>query len=307
MQHITKYSAALTTMAFCMVLGTGCLKDQLADDGLTIPDIGSSPKLIELPGPIRATSSYNTSYAVSLMLSNNDTTFNVVPVRLASNQPATEDIQVQLELDPSLLTAYNDSTGSHLVQPAAADFELSNNLVVTIPKGSREGYLQMTTTPASLAVGEFGLGIRIKSVSNSGYIISGNFNNAVVIVGVRNNYDGIYEMRGYALRAGDPSLTGNFTGVERGLVTTGPNSVIFDDLAVWGDGSSGIGIGEPELLVNPVTNKVTISSAGGATNAPAYDSRYDPATRTFFISFTWGAGPAARLSTDTLVYIGPRP
>jgi len=54
------------------------------------------------------------------------------------------------------------------------------------------------------------------------------------------------------------------------------------------------------------SNNVTITSAGGAYNNPGYTSVYDPGTKTFFISFTWGAGPSSRLSTDTLSYLGPR-
>ncbi|MBC7828370.1 MAG: DUF1735 domain-containing protein [Chitinophagaceae bacterium] len=307
MQKISKVSILFSACVALLMTGSGCLKDKLSDDEQTNPDIPGSPSVVELPGPLRVTNSYRTSYAVSLISSTKDTTFDMVPVRLASDQPATEDIQVELEFAPALLSAYNDSTGSHLIQPAANLYKFGNGLTVTIPKGSREGFLSLTARPSDLEGADYGFAFRIKSVSNSKYLVSGNFNNAIVIVGVRNKYDGVYSLKGYSLRAGDAALTGNFTGASRGLITTGPNSVIWDDLAVWGDGVSGIGIGEPEFAVNPTTNKVTITSPGGAMNAPGYDSRYDPATRTFFISFTWGAGPAARLSRDTLTFVSPRP
>jgi hypothetical protein len=308
MQNIIKLFSISGTMALVLATGTGCLKDKLSDDGLTNPNIGGSPKVIEIPGPVRATTSYNSSYAISLPISTKDTTFDVVYIRLAADQPASEDIQVQLELDTKLLDAYNDSSGTSLVQPAASLYSFDNaNLVVTIPRGQRQGSLKMKVVPEKIATGQFGFGFKIKSVSNSGYLISGNFGNAVAIVGVRNIYDGVYDYKGYALRAGDAALTGNFTGAEMELQTTGPSSLIFGELALWGDGQSGIGIEKPELAINPVTNKVTVTSAGGAINNPNYDSRYDPATKTFFVSFTWGAGPAARLSIDTLTYREPRP
>jgi hypothetical protein len=301
----------ITAGSLLAVIITGCLKDDYVEDGLAQPRISESPKVVELPGTFRGTTSYNSSYAVSLNEGNKDTTFNVVPVRLASDQPAEEDVQVQLEIVPELISAYNDSTHSELEIPASTNYTFSNNMVVTIPKGAREGYLQMTTNPANLISGQYGFGIRIKSVSNPSYIVSGNFNNAVVIVGVKNKYDGLYTNNGYALRVVggevDPSLSGNYSGSEVGLITTGPNSVIYDELAYWGDGASGIGIGNPELAIDPNTNKITITSSGGAMNAPNYDSRYDPETKTFYISFTWGAGPAARLKIDTLVYQSPRP
>ena len=283
----------------------GCMKDDLQDDGLTNPDFGGSPKVIEIPGPARTNNRYSTSYAISLMLSNKDTTFDVVYVRLAADQPAGEDIEVQLELDPTLLTKYNDTLKTNLVEPAKSVYSFDNaDLKVIIPKGKRQGALKMKVTPANIAVGEFGFGFRVKSVNKSGYVISGNFDNTVTIVGVRNNYDGVYDYKGYTLRLGDPDKTGNFTGEKMSLETTGPNSVKFSTLPLWADKSQ-IGIDNPELTINPTTNKVTIS--GGAINDPAYDSRYDPATKTFYISFTWGAGPAARLSTDTLIYKEARP
>lgn len=302
-----KFFSIVALASLMIVAGTSCLKDKLADDNLTNPEIEGSPSVIEIMGPGRWTTSYNSSYAISLIASTKDTTFNMVYIRLASEDPAPEDIKVQLELVPTLLNGYNDSNGTHLVQPSANLYQLADNMVVTIPKGSREGTLKMTAKPKELEGAEYGFGVRVKSVTPSNYTVSGNFSNAVVIVGIRNIYDGIYDYKGFSLRAGDPALTGYFNGAEMGLETTGPNSVIFTGLAVWGDGTSGIGIGNPELQVNTTTNKVTISSSGGAGNAPGYDSRYDPATKTFYISFTWGAGPAARLSTDTLTYTGPRP
>ncbi len=55
---------------------------------------------------------------------------------------------------------------------------------------------------ANLASGEYGFGWKIKSVSNSGYKISGNFFNTVTMVGVRNKYDGVYEVTGFSCRFG---------------------------------------------------------------------------------------------------------
>src|SRR5687767_2662002 len=141
MQKISINFVLLSALSLLLTVGSGCLKDELADEQATIPKISGSPKVVELMGPVRATTGYGTSYAVSLISSNVDTTFNMVPVRLAADQPATEDIQVELELVPGLLNAYNDTTGSHLVPPAANKYKFPNGLMVTIPKGSREGAL----------------------------------------------------------------------------------------------------------------------------------------------------------------------
>ena len=123
---------------------------------------------------------------------------------------------------------------------------------------------------------------------------------------ILNQYDGYYSYKGYVLRAGDPVLTGNFNGQSMPLVTLSTNAVQFANAALWGDGVTAISAGIPILTVNPDNSITLTSTTGQVSNDPNYQSRYDPASKTFFISFTWGAGPASRLSTDTLTFTGPR-
>jgi Domain of unknown function (DUF1735) len=164
--------------------------------------------------------------------------------------------------------------------------------------------LKLTTTKINLSHA-YALGYKITSATG-GAVLTTNKNNVVIAVGVKNIYDGVYLGRGYVLRAGDAVLTGHFSGVEFGLVTFGAYSNDFDHLQVWGDGVSGVGIGIPRITVDPATNLVTITSPGGAINMPGYPSRYVPATKTFYLGFTWGGGPGVREAYDTLVYLRPR-
>jgi hypothetical protein len=60
------------------------------------------------------------------------------------------------------------------------------------------------------------------------------------------------------------------------------------------------------MTINTSTGAVTLSSSGGLINAPGYNTRYEAASKTFFISGTWGGGPSSRLLTDTLTYMSPR-
>ncbi len=41
-------------------------------------------------------------------------------------------------------------------------------------------------------------------------------------------------------------------------------------------------------------------------NEPTYNNHYDPATKTFYISFLWGTFPNNRAATDTLTFNRPR-
>lgn len=306
MQKISKISKLVSAFAVLLVAGTGCLKDELADDQMTIPDIKSSPSVVELPGAVKGTSSYNTSYAVSLFSSDKDTTFNMVPVRLSADQPAPEDIQVELELVPTLLKAFNDSTGSKLVQPNANLYKFGSGLTVTIPKGSREGFLPLTTKPNALVGTEYGFGIRIKSVSNPKYTVSGNFNNAVIIVGVRNKYDGDYTLRVKTVGWAAYSIADNVTysyPEEIAMITGSANTVSMysyyrsDNLVpafTSGGDPTAFGAATPlftfdlatDKLVS-VTNTTPDDGRGRAfiMNPNVTTSRFDPATKTIYAAY----------------------
>lgn len=217
----------LSTLVLLMTLGTGCLKDKIADDHLANPSIDRSKKMIEIAGPFKNTTSYTSTYALSLNSSNKDTTATMVVVRLASDQKASEDIKVTLEMAPDLLKAFNDSTGGDYKVPAQSLYKLSD-LTVTIPKGSREGIVTITTTPEKIAGEEYAFAFRIKSVSNPVYAISGNLNNQVIVVGVKNKYDGIWSVRGTMVDATNATFTGYYP-LQWELTTSSANSVIVYD------------------------------------------------------------------------------
>lgn len=329
MRNIYKFSFLLCVFAMLLICGTGCLKDELADDQQTNPDIPGSGSIIELPGPVRGTTSYRTSYAVGLISSNKDTTINMVPVRLASDQPASEDIQVELELVPTLLTAYNDSTGSNLILPPANLYKFAPGLTITIPKGEREGFLQLTTKPNDLVGPEYGFGFRIKSVSNSKYLISGNFNTAVVLVGVRNKYDGDYKLRvktlGWAAFGIADGTTDEYPE-HISMITAGANTNDFFNeyygsglvaaFASTGD-PTGFGATSPQFTFDPATDKIV--SVVNTTpldsrqrvillNPNVTTSRFDPATKNIYAAYILKqAGRPDLLVYDTLIYVAPRP
>ncbi|MBA3674140.1 MAG: hypothetical protein H0W75_04150 [Chitinophagaceae bacterium] len=125
---------------------------------------------------------------------------------------------------------------------------------------------------------------------------------SAILESISLNRDGLYKLYGRTLRAGDPAKTGEFSPIEMTLTATGNNSVAYTDLQVWAD-NTGIGIGLPQLNLDPTTNLVTISSAGGAINTSAAANYYNPVTKTFFLDFNWGDGADARRAIVTLQYL----
>lgn len=222
---------------------------------------------------------------------------------------APSDITVTLAVDAATLATYNAANGTSKETPPAGVYSFPNQVV--IKKGTNQTTVEaVITVTSNFDFGKaYALPLKITNVSTG--VISGNFGNSVYAFGVRNEYDGIYSYKGYALRAGDAVLTGYFTNKRMTLLTIGATAVQFGSYALWGDGAGGIGIGYPTMTINTAAGSggsypVTFASSGGAYNAPGYNSRYEVATKTFFVSATWGAGPSARLLTDTLTYIGPR-
>ncbi len=310
-----KYNSLKYILSFLSLISItlwGCLKDD-AYDNHEIQSVAGSGDQKVVGIALTATNTGN-HLQLAFDKSDVDTTFNAIPVTLAG-QPAAEDINVTLVYDPALLGDYDAANGAaHEEAPTSLYTVINpgdsvNGYVVTIPKGSNTGYLQIKLKPNDFLGFDYALGMQINKVEPAGYLIASNLSSGIVAIGVKNEWDGIYDYKGYSLRAGDATLTGNFSDKQMTLITKGAVSVGFGSLALWGDGNSGISIGNPLLTIDNSGSApfpVTITSDGGGKNAPGYNSRYDPATKTFYISFTWGAGPAARLSTDTLTYLKPR-
>lgn len=223
------YYKVLAGLLGCFIIFfvTGCLKDKYSDEGLAGFTINSSDKIVEIEGPVSGTVPYSSTNTISLSSSAKDTTFSLITIQVANDQPVSQDVQVTLKMDSTLVTAYNDTTGNGYKLPSSGLYRFSN-LTVTIVKGSREGYLQMTTKPAELASGDYAFGFRIVSVSDPSYKISGNFNNQVVIVGVKNKYDGHYTVTGTFFDKSNAAFTGRYP-MDIYLITTGANSVVMYD------------------------------------------------------------------------------
>ena len=122
-----------------------------------------------------------------------------------------------------------------------------------------------------------------------------------------NKYDGVYLVKSYTFRSGDPARTGYPLPFEMNLVTTSPESVQFDTLHLWADGT-GVGIGDVIFIVDSITNIVTPSATGTSFVVPVagFLNTYNPVTKTFLVTYTWGNGPTSRLINDTLIYLRAR-
>ena len=140
----------LSVLAALAVTFTGCLNDSLYDNG-TIQSVKSTgnDKFVE----VHLTSSDNSNIInYAFANSNNDTTIDFVPIHLTSADAPGEDIKVTFDV---VTSTANDVVLDSLVNIEGAIIPTSNytivnaNKTLTIPKGSRTGYVQVKIKPSN--------------------------------------------------------------------------------------------------------------------------------------------------------------
>ncbi len=295
---------------------TSCLKDNAYDNGSIQSGSGGSGqdvKVISLGLTVSSASYQYTDYNGNAaaypgvqflqtaypLTTDNDTTVNLVPVELGGLSAATQDIHVTLIQDDGLVATYNDSTGSGFTNPGANVTILDS--VVTIPKGSRTGFLQVKFKPTDLLNGTFAYGFRIASIAESGYTISGNLAAGVVGIGPKNQYDGVYSSAGEFKHPAYGDLIWDATkGYTQDLVTSGLNSVYTTPIYTT-IGAFGV---ELDITVNPDNSLIEVFN--GTTTPTPNSDHYDPATKTFYVSGAYMGGSGPRTYKATYVYLKSR-
>ena len=196
---------------------------------------------------------------------------------------------------------------------------------ITFKPGEWKTHLKILLDPSTLITltNRVGLGFQIAEAGNAQ--ISDSKNQLGVEVSAKNGWDGVYNLTWTNYHpTRNTGYTGGVTEVE--MRTTGANKVkIFWPFAnayacpsVLDGGLLYFGLQEPEYTINTSTNAVTVQNAApGAVTfyamATGFNSRYDPATKTFYVKwgYNYGAGGAfdpanTREWTQTFVYLRPR-
>lgn len=305
------FLAGMASLTSCLKAG----KENFAE--------GASPMTIQWSttslddAPTNAASNLYRTYAHSYDLAPT-ATMNVM-VSITGSGTAPSDITVGITgQNPAAILAYDTkyftATTGYTQLPANL-YTMASSVV--IPAGQRT-----VTIPVVLNLAQFDFSkayaLPVTITSTTAGQISANYGTVFYLVGAKNKYDGIYKAKGIAVRAGDSALSGFFSGLNYTLTTTGANSVGFSQ--TWSTGGGIAGIDGTTITVDPVTNLVTMSATTNpalvnnpvgikdavGTPGTGYVNRYDPATKTFYLSFYWGTGPTNRAAQDTLVYSGPR-
>lgn len=251
-------------------------------------------------------------------------TFDAFELRYSAARKKAGNIHVVLQVDNSLVTAYNTANGtSYLPLPANA-YTLPAGLELDLPAGNLgKATFALTLNKNNLNLqNAYAIGFKIASVSEGA--IDQLQKDIILTILVKNKYDGLYDLTFSNYHPSlNPAYDGDVTEVE--MRTTGPNKVkIYWPLAggyfnpaILSGGFSYFTVQEPEYTVNETTQAVTVqNSAAGASTFyemnPGFNSHYVPATKEIFAKwgYSYVAGNFAlgtsREWTQHFEYLGPR-
>ena len=247
------------------------------------------------------------------------TVTKLIPINLTS--PATTDLTVTFQLMDTV-KANNDTTDyrimksfiedAGLVLPDLTKITILNaNKKVIIPAGSSTGYVSIKFNPKSLIGQTTIFAVKISAISDSKYAIS-SLKKGFVKIGIKNQWDGLYEDKGYFIHPSLGTSTFDYSGIE--FATIGANVL---EKSNAGDRAipTDITITDQTMVVNGETvNKVTVfipayATAYGQTDIEESTGKtmnyYNPATKTFELYY-WYNNAAHRKIRETLIYEGVR-
>ena len=298
MKSFINSSIRIMVVTFTLLAFTGCVKNKYEVD-----TDGNTTRLItEFADGREELVELNVDAAAAPI------TVDLATVQAVFRSKFSESYTVTIVQNPTLVADYNMQHGTSYTVPPASVVSLQST-TLTISPDSREVPIKALINTNALLQDNYAIGLSIAQVSKGE--ISQVAKNLIIALGVKNPWDGNYRIKG--LLQGHPSLSGPINDFlypcgTFSLVTAGPTSVDLYDAQPYGSGSSmGLFGVYPRFHIDPATNKVTVSDAGGnlssVQNFTDYNSRYDPATKTFYIKWGWNG---TRVVHDTLTYCGPR-
>lgn len=235
---------------------------------------------------------------------------------------APEDITVNLALDQTALDKYNSDNGTDYVAPPTSIYSSIPSSVV-IKKGAK---MTSFTIPVQINSNfdfssAYALPLKISSASKG--TVSGNFGKAIYSFGVRNKYDGVYEIDGSSVLVdiqapGNSSVPDDPYPYKVNLVTTGATSVKMNtpdgDLHYIANGSA-YGEFDPVFTFDNSDKIVSVTNLFGQPSPSRKRSaEIDPsgankqnADKSIDVKYyMYQAGALKTTFSEHLKYVGPR-
>jgi hypothetical protein len=309
--------------AYVLILGV-VLASCLEDDKYAVDPEGTQNiiEFIDPSVPASPAGSIYPAYSTSYVLAP-EAEYQIIVSYSGANDGNEQAIDLQLAVDPSALYEYN----KHMTEGMYGEPGLNGSVYdlmpeenysiastsVTIPAGQRKATVSITVFPEKFDFSK-NYAIPLKIVSASHGTLSAHYSTAMLAIGVRNIYDGVYEVVGGSITRNsptgpDPVLGGDYVeDLTQDLVTLASNVLAIEP--IWKDGSPVGGVAGTSLTIDEATNEVTVKSSTNPAvkNSLGEENSYDPASKTFTLNFAWGSGASTRvISNLQLRYVSPRP
>src|SRR5690348_587699 len=302
MKRYINYLIAISGISV-LLLFSSCLKN-----GPFYTDFSNVAPSINMP---LAAFYSNSPFALTFTPADTPSHFYVY-VNVASPKKLGRSINATLALDTAYLSQYNatqfanDSTFVPYEVLPDSDYSLST-MNLTVPANQRQANAVVSIFTNKVdASHNYVLPLTIVKAD----LPIENWNHLMINVIVKNQYDGVYSLTGYASQPSNAALTGPFGPLNEDLVTSSGNSVTMSQQP-WSTTSNSAlpGTYNPDFAIDPSTNKVTVTNQQFGSlvlNTPGYNSHYDPSTKTIYAGWQYTGGSGVRMFVDTLVYLHPR-
>ncbi|UOE49674.1 DUF1735 domain-containing protein [Mucilaginibacter sp. SMC90] len=219
-----------------------------------------------------------------------------IPVNYAYSKPSP-GITATMAIDPKILDDYNDIEGTDLEVLPAQNYTISD-LKVNIASGTQVAYLPINfvNTLALDATKSYALPIKIASAP--GAEISGNYGSVIVLITIKNKYDGNYLGSG-SIAFPPPTAGRSWTNLKKALKTIDANTVKADAADL---GSSKFYM---RLTVN-ADNSVTVTADPTSANTTIQNnptngaSTYNPTTKTFTLHYKYVGASGDRVIDEVI-------
>jgi hypothetical protein len=231
-------------------------------------------------------------------------TFVLIDIRRSPNTEAdlNQPLTVKLVKNAALITAYNNANGTSYEEIPSSAYTLLtdiNNIVFQPGEAVKEIKIRLDKTTLDLSL-QYALAFSLSDAG--GAVINTTLKDAIYAIGVKNQYDGHYQVTGTMVDVTNANLTGAYP-MDVFLITVGANSVIMWDNYWDGDVHGILSSGSPsyygsfglQINFDPSGNGTILNvtntwgqPAGNTRSAqldPSGINKWNPATKNMDIKY----------------------
>lgn len=238
---------------------------------------------------------------------------SLTELRLNPRSVTNHITKVSVIVNPAVVSNYNFDNGTTYTAAQTGTFSLVEYEYL-LKADQRKVMIRAVLRPQTFLDRQYAIGLSIAKMSDGD--ISPVSHDVIVFVSIKNDYDGIYSLKGYSNIPASPYV-GSFVlpcSEELEVATASANSVFINPTQPVANAGSFAYISNllPEIVFNKSTNKVSnVNARTGSVGFifpydASFDSRYDPASKTIFLKYGIAPVGSGRYIIDTFVYCKPR-